>query len=236
MTFELYYEVLITQRSWKEIINIPENSLGGEKMCRASSHRWNDSPKRAQWAKGGTGSGIPESWALATDPETILLGQCLWTFILQVRDVLWGKRRMGRKECTLTFSCNLLAPFVFTNHIYQRLQPISHAGVNCYLTAIENRVLPSKVSTCWKSKYQLTKYRDGENLPPPPHSPTSVKSNGGVWTTGGGNEIMRVHQEKIKCPWQQSWWMCCGHYLLMRLPRRLPLKSWWLWEQAFLHQ
>lgn len=122
MTFELYYEVLITQRSLKEIINILENSLGGEKMLRASSHRGRvicltrDSEPRLEKR---TGSVIPEFWALATNPETILLGQCLWTFLLQVRDVLWGKRRVGRKECTVTFFCNFLALFVFVNHIYK---------------------------------------------------------------------------------------------------------------------
>lgn len=41
-----------------------------------------------------TGPVIPEFWVLATNSETILLGQCLWTFLLQVRDVLWGKRRV----------------------------------------------------------------------------------------------------------------------------------------------
>lgn len=45
---------------------------------------------------------IPELWALATNPETILPGQCLRTFLLQVRDVLRGKRRVGRKEGTAT--------------------------------------------------------------------------------------------------------------------------------------
>lgn len=65
-----------------------------------------------------TGSVIPEFWALATNPETILLGQCLRTFLLHVRDVLWGKRRVGRKEGTVIFFCKFLVPFVFTNHIY----------------------------------------------------------------------------------------------------------------------
>lgn len=69
--------------------------------------------------KRTTGSVIPEFWALAINPETILLGQCLWTLLLQVRDVLWGKRRVGRKECTETVLCNFLPPFVFTNHTYK---------------------------------------------------------------------------------------------------------------------
>lgn len=75
-------------------------------MLGASSHRggemypWRDSEPRVEKR---TGSVIPEFWALATNLETILLGRCLWTFFLHVRGVLWGKRRVGRKECIVTF-------------------------------------------------------------------------------------------------------------------------------------
>lgn len=91
-------------------------------MLRASSHRGGvmcprrDSEPRVEKR---TGSGVLEFWALATNPETILLGQCLWTFFLHVRDVLWGKRRVGRKEWIVTFFCNFLALLVFTSHMYK---------------------------------------------------------------------------------------------------------------------
>lgn len=35
------------------------------------------------------------------------------------------------------------------------------------------------------------------SLPPPSHSPTSIKGNGVDGETGEGNKVMRVHQEKI---------------------------------------
>lgn len=83
----------------------------GKDAQRQRTQKWSDLPKREK----RTGSVIPEFWALATNPETILLGQCLWKFLLQVRDVLWGNRRAGRKECTGTFFYNFLAQFVFVN-------------------------------------------------------------------------------------------------------------------------
>lgn len=92
-------------------------------MLGASSHRggemypWRDSEPRVEKR---TGSVIPEFWALATNLETILLGRCLWTFFLHVRGVLWGKRRVGRKECIVTFFFFFfLAPFVFASHVYK---------------------------------------------------------------------------------------------------------------------
>lgn len=74
------------------------------KRCSEPTHRRiclrvDGKPRREK----KTGPVIPEFWALATNLETILLGQWLRIFLLQVRDVLWGKRRVGRKECTATF-------------------------------------------------------------------------------------------------------------------------------------
>lgn len=100
---------------------------GTGRILSASSHRG-----RVVYAQQGNseprvekriGSVIPEFWALPTNPEIIPLGQCLWKFLLQVRDVLWGKRRVGRKECTVTFFCNFLAPMIHQSHRQMTFSP-----------------------------------------------------------------------------------------------------------------
>lgn len=77
-------------------------------MLGASSHRGgvrfprNEVPSEPRVEKR-TRSVIHEFWALATNLETTLLGQGLWTFFLHVRGVLWGKRRVRRKEHIVNF-------------------------------------------------------------------------------------------------------------------------------------
>lgn len=237
MTFELYDEVLITQRPWKEIINILENKIKEEKMFRAGSHRWSELPKGKQWAKGGKENRVSNTWVLGFSykPRNHPAGAVSMDIASPSQRCAVGKEKSGQEGMYRnSFMQLLVSVCIHQSHIQMTLT-ISHAGVNCYLAGIENRILSCKASICWKSKCQLTKYLDGEISHPLPILPPLWKVMG-VGDNWRRNEIMRVHQEKIKCWWHQSWWVCCGHYLLMRLPRRLPLKSWWLWEQAFLHQ
>lgn len=146
-------------------------------MLRASSHRGGlmcprrDSEPRVEKR---TRSIVPEFWVLATNPETILLGQCLWTFFLHVRDVLWGKRRVGRKECIITsffFFCNFLALLEFTSHTYKRL--LKHLPCRRQLPAESHReqILPCRAPARCKSKCRWTKQPDGEISRPLPILP-----------------------------------------------------------------
>lgn len=148
-----------------------------------------------------------------------------------------GKEKSGQEGMYSNwfFFLQLLAPSIFVNHTTNDSSTSSHAGESRTLDCHSKEILSCQASSGWKSKCHGQRSQWG-HLPPPPHSPTSIKGNGGGWGNGRRKWNHAGTPGKDKCWWQQGWWVCCGHYLLMRLPRRLPLMSWWLWEQAFLHQ
>lgn len=150
-------------------------------MLRASSHRGGlmcprrDSEPRVEKR---TRSIVPEFWVLATNPETILLGQCLWTFFLHVRDVLWGKRRVGRKECIITsffFFLQLLGSVgIHQSHVQTTLEA---SPVQASTASGESQRTDPTLQSPRSLQIQVSMDKTARwgNLPPPPHSPTSVK-------------------------------------------------------------
>lgn len=153
----------------------------------------------------------------------------------------WAAGKRGGQEGVAPACFLQLLGSICSYQTHIQDSPIPHFP--CRKWTINLVVMENKILSCWAELpivgnpiVNTDKTIQMGSLPPPPCFPTSTKGNGMRMGANCRRKWNHAGSPGKECWWQQSWWVRCGHYLLMRLPRRLPLKSWWLWEQAFLHQ